>query len=109
VSGPFDVGVAVSESVTGGETRLVWFSTSQFLADQVDQMVGGANKNLLINSLNWMCKRENSIAIGAKELSEMPLTVPSGTVGLLSALLAVVLPLAVLACGIVVVVRRRKR
>ncbi len=109
VSGPFDVGVAVSESVTGGETRLVWFSTSQFLVDQVDQMVGGANNNLLINSLNWMCKRENSIAISAKELSEVPLTVPSGTVGLLSALLAVVLPLAVLACGIVVVVRRRKR
>ncbi len=109
VAGPFDIGVAVTEDVVGGQTRLVWFSTSQFLADQVDQMVGGANMNLLVNSLNWMCERENNIAIGAKALNQAPLTVPSGTAGVLGGLLAVVLPLAVLATGIVVVVKRRKR
>ena len=109
VSGPFDVGVAVSESVSGGEARMVWFSTSQFLNDQVDQMVGGANQDLFLNSLNWMCERENNISIRAKSLSQAYLTVPSGTASVLSALLAVVLPLSVIVVGIVVVVRRRKR
>ena len=72
-SGPFDVGVAVTETGTTGETRMVWFSTSQFLADDVNQMVGGANQNLFLNSLNWMCARENNISIRAKSLdSEYP-------------------------------------
>ena len=54
VAGPFDIGVAVTESVADGQTRVVWFSTSQFLSDQVDQMVSGANTDLLVDSLNWM-------------------------------------------------------
>ena len=108
-SGPFDLAVAVSETVTGGETRMVWFSTSQFLADKVNQMVGGANQDLFLNSLNWMCERENNISIRAKSMSQASLTVPSGTASALSALLAVILPLGVLALGIIVVVKRRKR
>lgn len=108
-SGPFDVGVAVSETVADKETRMVWFSTSQFLVDQINQMVSGANQDLFINSLNWMCERENSISIQAKSLSQASLTVPSGSANLFSALLAVVLPLCVLGIGIFVVVKRRKR
>jgi len=108
-SGPFDVGVAVSETVADKETRMVWFSTSQFLVDQINQMVSGANQDLFVNSLNWMCERENSISIQAKSLSQASLTVPSGSASLFSALLAVVLPLCVLGIGIFVVVKRRKR
>ncbi|MDD3411797.1 MAG: GldG family protein [Eubacteriales bacterium] len=107
--GPFDLGVAISETVESGETRVVWFSTSQFLTDDVNQMVGGANQDLFLNSLGWMCERENSISIRAKSLSQDYLTVPSGDATLWSALIAVVLPLAVLAIGIVVCVRRRKQ
>ncbi len=109
VGGPFDIGVAVTESVTGGETRMVWFSTSQFLVDQVDEMVGGSGQDLFLNSLNWMCERENSISIRAKSLSQAYLTVPTGIGNFLSILMAALLPLGVLAAGIVVVVRRRKR
>lgn len=106
--GPFDVGVAVSETVTNGESRMVWFSTSQFLPDQVNEMVGGSNHDLFLNSLNWMCERENNISIHAKSLSQEYLTVPSGIASFWSAILAVILPLGVLAAGIVVVVKRRK-
>lgn len=109
-SGPFDVGVAITEAGSAqGETRLVWFSTSQFLVDQINQMVGGANQDLFLNSLNWMCERENSISIRAKNLSQEYLTVPSGSASILSALIAVILPLGVLGAGIAVVVKRRKR
>ncbi|HNW85360.1 MAG TPA: GldG family protein [Candidatus Limiplasma sp.] len=108
-SGPFDVGVAISETVADKETRMVWFPTSQFLVDQINEMVSGANQDLFINSLNWMCERENSISISAKNLSQAYLTVPSGSASIFSALLAVVLPLGVLAIGIFVVLKRRKR
>ena len=107
--GPFSLGVAVSETVANGETRMVWFSTSQFLNEKVDQMVGGSNQDLFLNSLSWMCARENNISIRAKSLSQSYLTVPSGSASVWSAFLAVILPLAVIGTGIIVVVKRRKR
>ncbi|MCE5343597.1 MAG: GldG family protein [Eubacteriales bacterium] len=108
-SGPFDLGVAISETVNDKETRMVWFSSTQFLNDQVNEMVGGSNQDLFLNSLGWMCEQENNISIRSKSLSQEYLTVPDGSANLWSAILAVILPLAVLSAGIVVVVKRRKR
>lgn len=109
VEGPFSVAVAVSETVDAGETRLVWFSTSQFLDQSVNQMVSGGNEDLFLNALNWMCERENNISIRAKSLSASYLTIPSGEASLISTIITVILPLLVLSVGIVVCVRRRKR
>ncbi len=108
-SGPFDLGVAVSEDVDNGQTRLVWFSSSQFLNDDISAYVGGANQDLFLNSLGWMCERENNISIRSKSLNQQYLTVPDGSASFWSAILSVVLPLAVLGAGIFVVVKRRKR
>lgn len=109
VDGPFSVAVAVSEAVDAGEARLVWFSTSQFLDQSVNQMVSGGNEDLFLNALNWMCERENNISIRSKSLSASYLTIPSGEVSLISAIITVILPLLVLSIGIVLCVRRRKR
>lgn len=108
-SGPFSVGVAVTEDVADGQTRMVWFSTSQMLMQDVNAMVGGGNQDLFLNALNWMCERENNISIRSKSLMAQYLTIPSGEASLISACIAVVLPLAVVAAGVVVCVRRRKR
>ena len=108
-SGPFSVGVAVTEDVADGQTRMVWFSASQMLMQDVNAMVGGGNQDLFLNALNWMCERENNISIRSKSLMAQYLTIPSGEASLLSACIAVVLPLAVLAIGVIVCVRRRKR
>ena len=109
ISGPFDLGVAVTETVGDKETRLVWFSCSAFLQDQVNEMVGGSNQDLFLNSLNWMCERENNISIRAKSLDQEYLTVPDGTASFWGAIIAVILPLSVIGAGIFVVVKRRKR
>ena len=109
VNGPFDLGVAVTETVGDKETRMVWFSSSAFLQDKVNEMVGGSNQDLFLNSLNWMCERENNISIHAKSLDQQYLTVPDGTATFWSAILAVILPLGIIGAGIFVVVKRRKR
>lgn len=109
IDGPFDVGVAVTETVDAGETRFVWFSTSQFLLDDVNSLVSGANHDLFLNSLNYLCERENSISIRSKSLMSTYLTIPSGTASALSVLITAGLPLLVIIVGVVVCVRRRKR
>ena len=109
LDGPFDIGVAVTETVSGGETRFVWFSTSQFLLEDVNSLVSGANQDLFLNALNYLCARENSISIRSRSLMSTYLTIPSGTASALSVIVTVALPLIVVVTGIVVCVRRRKR
>ena len=109
LDGPFDIGVAVTETVSEGETRFVWFSTSQFLLEDVNSLVSGANQDLFLNALNYLCARENSISIRSRSLMSTYLTIPSGTASALSVIVTVALPLIVVVTGIVVCVRRRKR
>jgi ABC-2 type transport system permease protein len=106
IRGTFALGVAVEEN----ETRIVWLSSGGMLTDEISQMVGGANQDVFLNSLNWMCEREQSISISPKSLDELnTLTVPTGAGTKLSILLVGVIPAAFVACGIAITVRRRRK
>ncbi len=109
IAGPFDIGVAITENYDDKQTKIVWFSTSQFLDSSIDQMVSGANQDLFLNSLGFMCERANSISIRSKSLMSQRLTVPSSAAGLMGALITIILPLVVIGIGIFVFVKRRKR
>jgi ABC-2 type transport system permease protein len=109
INGPFNIGVAITESFEGKQTKLVWFGTSKFLDSSVNQMVSGANYDLLLNSLGWMTERQNSISIRSKSLMSEKITVPAGDASMWSIAITVLLPLAVIGIGIFVFVKRRKR
>jgi ABC-2 type transport system permease protein len=109
IDGPFALGVAISEEVGTKETQIVWLTTSMMFDDTIDQMVSGANTDLLLNSLGWMCERENSISIRAKSLDSEQLVVSSAAASRWSIILVGVLPLAVILSGVVVVVRRKRK
>jgi hypothetical protein len=38
------------------------------LQDDYSALVSGANQDIFINSLNWMCERENRISISPKNM-----------------------------------------
>ena len=108
--GPFALAVAITDDLAdGSQTQIIWMSTSQVLDDTVNSWVGGANQDLFLNSLGWMCEQENAISIRSKSLSAAYLTVPDAASSGLSAVLIGAVPLAILAVGIVVVVRRKRR
>ena len=109
LEGPFALGVAISEEVEGGTTGIVWLTTSYMFNDDVDMLVSGANTDLFLNALDWMCQRESSISIRAKDLSSEYLTVPSADVSTWSLILVVTLPLAFILAGAYITVTRRKR
>lgn len=109
LEGPFALGVAISEEVEGGTTGIVWLTTSYMFNDDVDMLVSGANTDLFLNALDWMCQRESSISIRAKDLSTEYLTVPSSDVSTWSLILVVTLPLAFILAGAYITVTRRKR
>lgn len=109
IDGPFSLGVAISEEVEGGTTGIVWLTTSFMFEQETDMMVSGANTDLFLNALDWMCQRESAISIRAKDLSTEYLTVPSADASTWSLILVVTLPAAFLIAGAYVTIVRRKR
>lgn len=109
VDGPFALGVAITEEVEGGQTGIVWLTTSYMFDSDNNMRVAGANNDLFLNALDWMCQRESAISIRAKDLSTEYLTVSSSSASTWSVILVAVVPLAFLVGGAVVTIRRRRR
>ena len=102
--GPFHVG-AIGEN--GG--RLIWFTSGSMLNTNVDYTVGGANTDLILNAFNWMGGQEESISIRAKSMDEATLTVPAASSGFWSVVMIGVIPAVLIAAGIVIYMRRKRR
>ena len=111
VSGPFALAVAVTEELSGGEeTQIVWVSSPSLIDESADQMVSGANSDFFLNALGWMCRQEDSaISIRAKSLQTEMLAMSGAASSGFSVLFVGVIPLAYLAAGIYIRMRRRHR
>lgn len=103
--GPFTV-AAASER---GEARMVWVTSAELLTDSVNAMVSGANSDLFMNSLDWMCDQAETISIRAKSLDEEGLTLTQAQSSFWSVVMIGVIPGALLLAGMVIVVRRKRR
>ncbi len=107
---PYHVGVVITEPIDDKtETKIVWFSTSLILTDVFNNIVSQADYDLFINALDWMCALERNISIHAKNMNESVLSVSSGEGALLSLVMVGLIPLALIAAGIAVTVRRKRR
>lgn len=111
VSGSTMVGAAVTEAVGDEEeTRVVWFSSSQFLDTSLDKQVGGNNSKLVVNALAWLADAEDAatIAVASKGLGTTMITIDSSSASVVSAFVVGVVPLFFLICGFVVWRSRRR-
>ena len=110
VDGPFDLGVSITETEdTDKETHIIYYSTSNLLQSQVNQMVSGGNEKLIMASLSALVDTEGSttVSIPSKSLSSEPLVI-STTAEFFVFLILFLIPVAMFVSGIVVFVRRRK-
>ncbi|MDY5349667.1 MAG: Gldg family protein [Candidatus Ventricola sp.] len=105
IDGPLNI-AAASEL---GEGRMVWLTSAEMLVSSIDAMVSGANSDLFMNSLDWMCEQEETISIRSKSLDTTGLTLTSAQSGFWSAVLIGVIPAALVIAGIVIVIRRKRR
>ena len=103
--GPFAVALTVEDS---GGRQIYWFSSDQFLADEYNALSSGANQDLAINALSDLIGEREALAIRSRSLSYSYLTINAATASLLQILMVGAFPLAFLAAGICIVVRRRR-
>ena len=106
--GQYTLGVSITDGSEDAQTKIVWVSSYGLLNDNVNQLVSGGNQDLFLNAINWMCEREESIAIHAKSLQGESLTVTSGAITLWSTVFVFIIPVLIVALGIYIKVRRKK-
>ena len=107
--GPFNIGVAVTDpapTVEGDDTRIVVLSTAFFLRGDFQQNFPG-NLDLIVNSINWVFEREETISVRPKFTLMLPLRLNSLSTWIFTGAVVVVVPLIVLGAGLVVWLRRR--
>lgn len=107
--GPFLLGALVREDYQGTECEIVWYSSGYLLDAAANQLASGGNYSLFLNTLSYLCDEESSISIAAKSITDGSLVLSSAQSTLWSLVLTVCIPLLILAAGLVIWLRRRRK
>ena len=107
ISGKFALGMAIKDY--DADSRIVWVSSGALVDEGCNEKVSGGNLDFFLNCLGWMCGQEQSISIHAKSLEQEYLTISSAEASLLSVVMVLVLPAMLLATGLVIWIRRKRR
>ncbi len=102
--GPINLGAAVEDSASG--MRLVVIGNSSFAANQSISSQS-ANLDLFVNAVNWLAEEEELISIRPKAPADRHIFLTPMQTNLTLLTTLIVMPLSVLAAGIVVWWRRR--
>lgn len=109
-AGPLTLAALVTKDVDDDkQMQLIWTASSLMLDDVYNQYSSDANEDFVLNALEMMCGKDDSISVRSKSLSNEYLTVSTSDASLIKILTIGVLPVAYLIVGIVVVVRRKRR
>ena len=111
VEGPFDLGVSITESLDDDkETQIVYYSTSNLMDSQTNQMVSGGKEKLIMESLKWMTDTEESasVSIPSKSLEVSYLTITDYDAAFWKICTIALIPGIFLVIGFVVWIKRRK-
>ena len=110
IAGPFALAAQSTKTLDDGlESRLVWIGSTGITDDDANARVSGGNQDLFLNALDWLCDQEQSVTIHAKTLGTNYLTMSDATANILSILVLAVIPGTLLALGIILNVRRKRR
>lgn len=108
ISASAEAGDEANEDGESAETRIVWYASTYLGYDQMNEAVSGANFDLLVNSMNWICDQEESITIHPKSLDQSYLTLTAAQSSRWTVVMVVLIPAALLIAGIIMWQRRRK-
>ena len=105
--GPFYVGLAATDSFKGNSTNLVVYS-SEFTFDD-SALEGFGNYEILTGTISHLAGGIQPISVKTRSLTVDPLTLTQKQANSWGIITAVILPLLILAGGVVISYRRRKR
>ena len=89
--------------------QLVWIASSVLLDEAYNQYSSDANEDFVLNALEMMCEKDDSVSVRSKSLTNEYLTVSTSSASLIKVVTIGVIPAIYLIVGIGVVVRRKRR
>ena len=107
--GPFAVGVSAKKTVGETTAQLILYSSEMLFTDATNQYTMDNNLQLFTNAISAMTGEGESISIPAKSFEAAYITVPAASALRLGILLMGVIPVGLLAAGIIIWIRRKKR
>ena len=108
--GPHTLSVLVTKDIDDeSQMQLVWVGSSLMLEDAYNEYSSDANEDFVLNALEMMCEKDDSISVRSKSLTNEYLTVSTSDSSLIKVVTIAVIPAAYLIVGIIVTVRRRRR
>lgn len=107
IDGPFYVGLAATDTFKGNSSSLIVYS-SEFVFDD-SALEGFGNYEILTGTISHLAGGIQPISVKTRSLTTSPLTLTQKQANSWGILTAVVLPLLILAGGVVITLRRRKR
>lgn len=110
VAGPFTVSVEVEKSTEDGAISHAYVVGGESLFTSLaDDMAPGKNVKLFSSMISMLADHESSVAIPVKSLSMPNLVFKAQTAYIAAVLCVIVIPLATLATGLAIWLRRRRR
>ena len=107
----FPIALLVTEDLDEEtQTQIICYGGSNILDPNIDTQVAGANTELVLASLGWMCENETPvISIESKDLTTTYLVIPESDAGYWAAMTCGIIPAAFLIFGFIIWLKRRKQ
>ncbi|MDD2972044.1 MAG: Gldg family protein [Lachnospiraceae bacterium] len=110
ISGPFDLGVYLTkDNEDDSTTKIAVFGCEYLVDDKFDTMVSGANVKLFTSAVSYMVDHEESVSIPSKSYDYSTIMMPQNVIVLWGLMVTIVIPLMMMAMGIVIWAKRRKK
>lgn len=109
IDGPFNLGVAITETYNEAETKLVVYGSPLLIDEGTVSVSSLGNLDLFLNSVNYVTDKKDTLAVRTVSTEQQYLNVTASEANLWTVLIVVVVPVLVLAAGGFVVLRRRKK
>lgn len=109
IDGPFDLGVAITETYNDVETKMVVYG-SVYLADESFVSYPSiGNLDLLINTVNYTAGQQETLAVRTRSIEQAYLTLNAAQVSFLAPVFVAVIPVIILGIGGFVCFKRRRK
>lgn len=108
IDGPFVLGAAITEDYNGIQTKACVYSSAYLLDESFTSTGQFGNTDLLLNTIQWMNETDGGLSIPERSVSQTYLSVTPSQVIFWGVVLVFLLPLSLLAAGLVIWLKRRK-
>lgn len=109
IEGPVCIGVKAEKTIDSGSSTIYVFASAQMFTDSVDNVVSGNNKQLFSNIMSTLANHETSVSVPVKSYEMDSLTASASDVVAFGVIAVIMIPLALLAAGLIIWLNRRKK